>query len=553
MREVNPTTPSNGSLPERFVAGHVLSEADVDQLRSLVAERDERIRDLQPALRNSDSRPLDSLQAPDLDTPSRELAFGSAVLRQEQLRQISAQMILWTTVFARAAALFARTPVWLIAGLLLLAPVALNPGYFNHDEMQWLVMADTGSWSTIPWSQWFDVKPFQYRPLTFNLWLLLSRTVGYTPIAFHSIVALFGLANAFALRTLLQRLHASPLTASAASLLFLYTPYVMFVHAWVGTLADILVLGFSLLALLRICGVAASRALTVDTLIVAMCTAAALLSKESAVVFPVLFLGIGWTVRGRRIWPIVLASAAVVAVYLAFRLNIILFAPRTGDAYSWSLLNIPIHLRDTALFPFLVHYTEMINVTDAPGASQAFAIVCLGALLYLISRAGWRWVLALIIGWMVCLGPTMILHMDSNVYVYLASAFACGLVALAAAHLSIVNRIVLTLLCGVLVVHGMQVVRDMRHYGRVQYHLFADLERLLPGASANDPLRIRAERPGDTFMPQRLTFWTSHYRRIPMGERLVVLTPEEIAQGAPFNVVMDHSGNLSPAPAATSR
>src|SRR3546814_6477393 len=60
-----------------------------------------------------------------------------------------------------------------------------NPGYFSHDELQWASFA--GNSGPIQWVPWLDVASFQYRPLTFNLWLWLSRHLFDTPQLFHAL------------------------------------------------------------------------------------------------------------------------------------------------------------------------------------------------------------------------------------------------------------------------------------------------------------------------------------------------------------------------------
>ena len=70
----------------------------------------------------------------------------------------------------RRAWLARATPLAVFA-LVLLAqwPLVSNPGYFSHDELQWAARA--GTTGPIPWESWTAVDAFQYRPLTFNLWL----------------------------------------------------------------------------------------------------------------------------------------------------------------------------------------------------------------------------------------------------------------------------------------------------------------------------------------------------------------------------------------------
>src|SRR5262249_4364908 len=132
-----------------------------------------------------------------------------------------------------------------LIGLIVQLPLVLNLGYFNHDELQWLAFADQPS-SEVPWSEWFDFTPFQYRPLTFNLWLLLSRWFGYQPVLMHLIRVLCGLGIALMLRAALLRFGASRASASVAALVFLLLPEVVYTHGWIGTYADSLFLAFTL-------------------------------------------------------------------------------------------------------------------------------------------------------------------------------------------------------------------------------------------------------------------------------------------------------------------
>jgi hypothetical protein len=57
-----------------------------------------------------------------------------------------------------------------LVGALLLVPLALNPGWFSHDELQWAAFARPLDGVPIA-AGWLEVERFQYRPLTFELWL----------------------------------------------------------------------------------------------------------------------------------------------------------------------------------------------------------------------------------------------------------------------------------------------------------------------------------------------------------------------------------------------
>ncbi|MCA1713974.1 MAG: hypothetical protein LC715_02205, partial [Gammaproteobacteria bacterium] len=200
-----------------------------------------------------------------------------------------------------------------VAIFLLQLPLVLNPGYFSHDELQWAAFASAGQ--TFSWTA-FDA--FQYRPLTFNLWLWLSKRLFDHPQGFHAVMVGLGALNGALLALLAKRLAVAPAAALVGALVFALGPYGMYVHGWVGTLGDLLWVGFALLA-----GLATTcfrNWLAVIASVVVL-TSLALLSKEAAVSIPPL-LGVGWWFLGRpRIWAVAAVAAAVpVLLYLGMHL-----------------------------------------------------------------------------------------------------------------------------------------------------------------------------------------------------------------------------------------
>ncbi|MEO8460977.1 MAG: acyltransferase [Dokdonella sp.] len=420
--------------------------------------------------------------------------------------------------------------VFLAIAVVLQLPLILNPGYFSHDELQWLVLADSGSWSNIPWSQWFNFAPFQFRPLTFNLWLVVMHAFGYQPMLAHAATIAIGLLNAAMLRKFIMRLGVPMLHASLAALIFLVTPYVVFVHAWVGTIADLLWLAFVLLALLFL---SRGRDRTRDSqplltggieiIVIALLTWLALLSKESAIVFPLLLL-CAWPLRGRKLAPAIVASSLMVALYLWLRLDTILFTPHEPGVYGWSFASIPTRAFASAIFPFIPKLLEVYSVTVVSLPRLAFGVVGASLFIGVFASVGWRWMCLLIFGWLACLGPTLILDIGSNVYVYVASAFACGVCALVFSRMSLTAKGIFGALVALVVVHGFQVGAQMRHVGRLQHHLYESLDQILPTIDPVHPIRVRAQAGRDDFVVTRLLYrGIRSYRGIPLGDRVEVI------------------------------
>ena len=98
---------------------------------------------------------------------------------------------------------------WLVAAIAQFL-IATNPGYLSHDELQWAVRADVATLRDLPWVAWFDLQVFQWRPLTFNLWLPLSWALFDHPVAFHLLWVVLGSGLAVALAALLLRLELAP-------------------------------------------------------------------------------------------------------------------------------------------------------------------------------------------------------------------------------------------------------------------------------------------------------------------------------------------------------
>jgi hypothetical protein len=420
-----------------------------------------------------------------------------------------------------AAAIFLSESAcgFLLAAFALSLPLVLNPGYFSHDELQWLAFADQPSLAAVPWSAWFDFTPFQYRPLTFNLWLLLSHFFGYQPIAMHLVRVSFGLVAAWLLRSVLLQFEIPPRRATLAGLIWLLTPYAVYTHGWVGTFGDSLSLIFMLLALRH--ALIQSRTddwipAIADSLPVAALTALALMSKESAIVFPAAMLLAALHRRDRAGTVAFVASTTFVLMYLVLRVPTMLFPSADIHGYAWNIENVPARLAEYTLFPFLVGHFEVI--ASRTHLANWPALLGLGIVVAASLRAGWRRCLIFWIGWIVALGPVLILDDAYNQYAYLAGAWACACFAWTWPRIGKSLRVLLILPIAMLLVHGGQQMRDIRHIGQVQRNLYADLPAILTTTAR--PVAIQVEHDGDEFILQRLLTDIPSYHRMPVGDRV---------------------------------
>ena len=182
-----------------------------------------------------------------------------------------------------------RTAAWIAAAAAFaLANVGhlSNPGWFSHDELQWGWRAQQGLAH-----DWLDDAPFQYRPLTFQLWLLIARGLFDHPQACHALWIALGFGVCALLFAVLRRAGLAPRMALFGAAAFALNPYAIYVHGWVATLAELLwtacALGIAWFVL------AAQRGSRTAAVAVFLLTSLALLAKETALAIAPL-LGLAW-------------------------------------------------------------------------------------------------------------------------------------------------------------------------------------------------------------------------------------------------------------------
>lgn len=431
----------------------------------------------------------------------------------------------------------------LVAALTLLAqwPLVSNPGYFSHDELQWAAAADVAPVAALPWVGWFDLALFQYRPLTFNLWLWLSHHLFDQPQAFHAVVVAIGALNAALLAGLLLRLDASPRRATLAALVFALGPYAMYVHGWVGTIGDLLWVGCGLL----VGSVATSRAPGWSIAITAaVLTAVALLAKEAALSIPALVAVACLLVRARTGWRWALVGSALPALgYLLLRFAVLAGAGDADHAYAWSLSNMPQRWLEYHAFLPQVSVFEA-HVTLARGLDDTrFLVACLLmlALLAALWRVGWRWAAALLAGGVAALGPVLVLAGAGNQYGYGFAAFTAGLVACAWPRLARWGRGVVVVLMVLSLWHGINVMRQVRNVGEVQAVFSPALAELLRREDAA-VVRLRVAKDAPSWVFQRLTHDVPSYDGVPIRPRV------RLVQSGDADRLIQADGRLVPAP-----
>ncbi|KGQ18075.1 hypothetical protein LF41_1429 [Lysobacter dokdonensis DS-58] len=438
----------------------------------------------------------------------------------------------------RWSAVLAQPAPWLVAlaAFLLQAPLVLNPGYWSHDELQWAYHATHMGHGV----DWFDVGTFQYRPLTFNLWMALSRALFDEPQAFHAVLVAWGAGNAALLHAIGRRAGVDARASAVAAVVFALSPYAVMAQGWVGTIADLAWLS---------CGLAIawvglrSRSLALAGVFAAVATLVGLLAKEAALSIP-LVASVAWVFARDKRWAAVAAGAWAAAIaYLAVRLPVLLDAPGEPTLYAAKLSNVAVRWVEYQLFTPMVRVIE----THSTLASSGPKFLLMSAILWCAWLAAmWRGSPRIatytIIAGGAALGPVLLLGSAFNHYAYgFATVYAvCG--AAAWARTARWGRIALGTMAVMTVLHGIVVMGVMFEVGRVQSVFspaLADVLRVRPLDAP--PVRLRPDADAKEWMFVRLTHEIPAYREVPIGARVVLVSPSEPAD---FTIARD--GTLAP-------
>lgn len=436
----------------------------------------------------------------------------------------SRRQTLPTAVLVQAVLVFA-------AALLAQLPLLLNPGYFSHDELQWAAMAAGGHVVS-----WTDITVFQYRPLTFNLWMFLSQQLFARPQAFHAVLVAWGAGNAALLYAVGRGFGVGVRPAAVGALAFAIGPYAAYVHGWTGTLGDLVWLSCALLIVLA---VQHTRNVVIAAAVAATLTAVALLGKEAAFAIPPM-LAVAWWFDGRRsTWAAAtLAAGAIAAVYLALRFNVLLHAPRVGEQYTLNVAHVPLRWIEYQLFPPIFPLFETFTTFGRGfGLHIAIAGGLWLALVAALWRAGGRHAVVFLLGGMVALLPVLPMGSSWNHYAYGFAAVASMCVAAAWPHTARWGRVAIAMFALLNLLHGANVMRLMYSVGQVQAVFSPALAEVV--RESGGVVRLRPAPGAKAWIFQRLTHEIPSYRGVPIGDRVRL-----VGAGEPADYVILADGHL---------
>ncbi len=284
-------------------------------------------------------------------------------------------------------------------------------GGFVSDDSDQIVLAHTRlAWRAIPayftsdvWGYLLSIRTNYYRPV-FLLWLTLNyKLFGLEPAWWHTALLGMHLAATLLLYFLARRLTRDRLTAGIAALLFGVHPVHVETAAWLSGVTDSLLAVLGLGAIL--CHLRAQEEtqprLRWQVSAVAL-FAAALFTKETAVVLPVLLAATEWLRDSRqRLWNMAVRIApylAIVLIYLAARIHALGGLAPVARAWTPSLVAMTLpsvllfYLRQLAIpldgYSFIHPLEAVRQFSVAHVVLPAAVVLAAAALLVWVARRG---------------------------------------------------------------------------------------------------------------------------------------------------------------------
>ncbi len=340
-----------------------------------------------------------------------------------------------------------RTHIFILVVLGFLAHINVVGYPFVHDDVvfiqqnpnisRWDNLADAFFRPAIPTFVQGMVTPY-YRPVLEFFYRLQYLVFGLNPHGFHFFNIVIHILNGLLLYALLNRLFNKPLTAIALAAIFLVHPVQTEAVACVSGISNLACTLFMLMsfyAYIR-CADENGRKFFLGLFGSGVCFLAALLTKEQAVVLPVICVMYDVTFRNTKPWPRLISRwltlALVLSVYLTARHA--LFGGFTTAIFEnmgelklrmFALARLLEMYGSLFIFPSGLHYYRSLDILSSNGMSWLILGV-LGVLVLLFLRGlevQERRKAVFSIAWfIIALGPVLNIIPLVNEYSFVAAA-----------------------------------------------------------------------------------------------------------------------------------
>ncbi len=283
-------------------------------------------------------------------------------------------------------------PILFIVGILAYAQTLFYP--FVHDDV--VFIQKNPAIATFDFKEIFlrindgpakELINFYYRPILDIVYRLQYQLFQLNPAGYHLVNVLLHISNAICVMFLVRHFFKNLLFAFVAALLFLIHPIQTEAVACIVGISNLLC-GFFLLLSLWMFQQRERKACYAASLVLYLL---ALLTKEQAVMFPILLIGCEWIAKNQR-WLDALKTALghvlVLLSYLLFRKLVI--GVSGVDLGPWGELKLRIFSIPTTLLmyfrlfvaPYDLHYYRSVDILW-PALKPACVLLGLGMLTFL--------------------------------------------------------------------------------------------------------------------------------------------------------------------------
>ncbi|MBH1986263.1 MAG: hypothetical protein I8H76_02935 [Burkholderiales bacterium] len=452
--------------------------------------------------------------------------------------------------------------ILVLIGVLGLITLIANPGYFSHDEWQKFdhyinhgFKSYALAYGQISVGSGFGTP---VRPLAFLVQGVHSLVFQSHPFLVHLISVANTLAVAIALYAGCMRFGLSRRSAMLSAALFMLNPMTTLATGWSAALMDQMYVSFGLLTLyLADRYVRDEQASPLSLLPIAISGMAAVLSKETGIIFPAtLLLPMALTPqlvlpRWRRLLVAGAAWSLPILGYLLFRATAIQSSFHAGqsDPYAASLRYIADNLFVYWQYPFHPLIGEAIAWQSKPLWSLwlAFGAHCLlVAMVAVVFR--WRAALLYLFFYLIFLLPVLFIPQKGSHYLF-ASAIPLSIaLACLATHSKTAVKALGIALAVVLVYHGLRFQGEIYKVGRCMDRIAITLEANHVAAGASKDVYFSTEE----FAPKHLLLRLITGRDQVGGHKGVNLHANEVDQAAPQGALalkLNKQCLLTPVPA----
>lgn len=313
-----------------------------------------------------------------------------------------------------------------IVSLLLLIA---NPGYFNHDELQKLdhikesgLISYLKTYVSLHQSSNFGVP---IRPFSFLMQGGLAYFMEHYPVVVHLFAVLTHAIVGCLVYIACKQLDVKRGLALTISLIFVLNPLGIMATGWSAALMDRWYILFGISAFVFADRYVRLNGRASQLLLVFLCSALSILSKETAVILPALMCIIVLIdpkkFKARRFWLAAAVWTLPIILFMLYRLPALIasFGNPEVSAYKASIGNVPEGLLVYFAYPFLFSTAEAGNWVFVSSIDMFLAVICHAFICFALARLyGLKAIAIYASAYFLFLAPVVLIPIRASHYLY---------------------------------------------------------------------------------------------------------------------------------------